>query len=70
MLTLTTKHEVMTELTDNKTRLFITWTLLSTLLIPGGAGLGLLAGITIDNAFTNAYDGGEAPILFGIVTYT
>ena len=59
----------MSQISDNKTRLFITWTLWSTLLIPGGAGLGLLAAITFEGAFTNAYDGGEAPILLEIAIY-
>ena len=59
----------MTQITDNKTRLFITWTLWSTLLIPGGAGLGLLAAITFEGAFVNGYNGGEPPVLLGIANY-
>lgn len=59
----------MAELTDRKTRLFITWTLWSTLLIPAGAGLGLLAGIAIDNAFAKDYDGGQTPVLLGTIIY-
>ena len=59
----------MTLIKDDKIRFFVTWTLLSTLLIPGGAGLGLLAAINFEGAFANGYDGGEPPVLLGIANY-
>ena len=57
----------MNQLKDNKTKFFLKWTLWSAFLVPGGAGLGLLAAITTSDFFTNSYYGEDLPFSFGII---
>ena len=59
----------MNQLKDNKTRFFLKWTLWSAFLIPGGAGLGLLAAITFSDFFANSYYGEDLPRSFEIANY-
>lgn len=57
----------MKAIKDDNIRFLVNWTLISTILIPLGAFLGGIVGLSVSAAFGYGYNGGESPIVITVV---